>query len=88
MLLHTIHNTNKHTWTHTHTLTHINMDIVNRIDIQIEEISLEIKDLADLLHDNLVNTQPPPKEYEYLYSEIKRLAQCRQHLYDAKYDLQ
>ena len=73
---------------HTEIMANTNTTTVAELDYKIAEVSLEIEELADLLRDNLVVRQPPPKDYKRLYTELQRLADIRQELYDAKYELE
>ena len=73
---------------YTEIMADTNTTTIAQLDYKIAEISLEIEELADLLRDNLVVRQPPPKDYMRLYTELQRLADIRQELYDAKYELE
>ena len=71
-----------------YTMAYSNNDTIAQLEYKIADISLEIKKLADSLHYHLVDSKAPPKDYMRLYTELQQLADIRQELYDAKYELE
>ena len=55
------------------------------LDFNIYRITEELKELMETLTQNVIVDQCPPKDYESIYDEIKKLTDARQKMYDIKY---